>query len=79
MTQAFFISLLARKEIVIQDTKTRLHKPLSTCQWYGIAHVVVIFLSQVIFVFLLFLGMLINAKGALSPLVYANKVETKEK
>ena len=65
--------------MVIQDTKTRLHKPLSTCQWYGIAYVVVNFLSQVNFVFLFFLGKLMYAKRALSSLVYANKVETKEK
>ena len=38
--------------MVIQDTKTLLYKPLST--WYGIAHVVVNFLLQVIFVFPLF-------------------------
>ena len=63
--------------MVIQDTKTLLYKPLSTCQWYGIAHVVVNFLLQVIFVFPLFRGMLMYAKRALSPLVYANEVETK--
>ena len=44
-----------------------------------IAHVVVNFLLQVIFVFPLFWGMLMYAKRALSPLVYANEVETKEK